>query len=616
MCGIAGIISSNPQEVTQERLRAMTDRVFHRGPDGEGHWINDDQSVGLGHRRLSIIDLSDHAAQPMHYLGRYTIVFNGEIYNYLELKDDLVRQGYAFRTSSDTEVLMALYDRDKEKCLQWLDGMFAFAIYDDREKTVFCARDRFGEKPFHYSFEEGKRFLFGSEMKQLWAVGIEKRPNHRMLYNYLQFGFFNNPSDPSETFFNGIKRLEPSHCMRVDIRRLSVSINRYWDIDLSRRNEDIGEKEACDGFRELFMTSVKRRLRADVPVGSSLSGGLDSSLVVCAIHQLNEDRRIHQKTFSARFPGFSKDESRFQQLVNERNGMESHCVVPDESSMLKNLDRVISHQEEPFVSASIFAQYEVFRLAKENEVTVLLDGQGADEFLAGYHHYYPYFFLELENKEYKRQWKAYADLYTGVGFNQKFKIRLLRSAPILFEALRKVRVGFDSRQGALASDFYHEYKAERFRSPSQPVGLNGMLKQSLLGGGLQNLLRYSDRNSMAHSVEARMPFLSHELVEFVFSLPTHMKINQGWTKYVMRRAFSDLLPPEICWRKDKIGYEPPQKQWMSSKPLHERIHESKKNLVANGILDPASLNQKIQAGNSLEKGDNSWAALLAGHCLF
>ncbi|MEO6254704.1 MAG: asparagine synthetase B, partial [Ferruginibacter sp.] len=214
MCGIAGIISVDNNDVNKQRLKKMTDIIAHRGPDGDGHWISSNGQVGLGHRRLSIIDLSHEADQPMHYLDRYQLVFNGEIYNYLELKETLQKQGYTFTTASDTEVLLALYDRDKEDCLQWIDGMFAFVIYDEKQNEIFAARDRFGEKPFFYNYIPGKHFLFGSEMKCLWGAGVEKKVNNRMLYNYLTWNYLDNPNDLSETFYENCTRLPHSHYIK------------------------------------------------------------------------------------------------------------------------------------------------------------------------------------------------------------------------------------------------------------------------------------------------------------------------------------------------------------------------------------------------------------------
>lgn len=617
MCGIAGIVSVNPNDVTINRIKAMTDSIEHRGPDGEGQWISENGRVGLGHRRLSIIDLSEHANQPMFYLDRYSIVFNGEIYNYIELRETLLLQGYRFRTASDTEVLMALYDRDKEKCLSLLDGMFSFAIYDKKEETLFCARDRFGEKPFHYFYEPGKSFVFGSEMKELWAAGIPKVVNQSLLYNYILNGYLQKTSDLTETFYSNIQRLEHAHYLIMDVRTLSLKTVKYWSVQ-DKTYADISFDKATEKFKELFLTSVQRRLRSDVPVGSSLSGGLDSSAVVCAIDELNTHKQIHQKTFSARFPGFKKDESYYQQLVIDKTEADAYFTTPDASVMLKELDKVCWHQEEPFGSASILAQYEVFKLAKQQNVTVLLDGQGADEILAGYHYYYQFFFLELEKNKsaYQSQWDEYIKLHSNNAMNGVFKKDLkykVRSAfPFAFNMLKKSRDFIKDNRGDFAQDFYAEVKHGKFEPVANYKTLNNVLARDTSGGPLQELLRYADRNSMAHSREVRLPFLSHELVEFLYTLPATYKMNSGWSKYIMRKSFEGMLPNEITWRVDKIGYEPPQKQWMQTLEVKEIIHERRKQLVGLGILDKAILSRDIDpAGAHGKDGDNSWRLWMA-----
>lgn len=620
MCGIAGIVSKNPSEVTTGRLKVMTDSILHRGPDGEGQWVSHDGRVGLGHRRLSIIDLSEHAGQPMFYENRYSIVFNGEIYNYLELREILVTQGYAFKTSSDTEVLMALYDRDKEKCLQYLDGMFAFALYDNKEHKLFCARDRFGEKPFHYYYQQGQQFVFGSEMKELWAAGIDKTINQKMMYNYLRHGFLQNPNNHSETFYNGIERLEPAHYLVLNTQTMVVNKVRYWDLNISV-SSSLSLDEAAFKFKELFLTSISRRLRSDVPVGSSLSGGLDSSAVVCAIDALNPGKRIHQKTFSAQFPGYEKDESYFQRLVIEQTQADAYYTYPDANAMLSELDNVFEHQEEPFGSASIMAQYEVFKLAKQHNVTVLLDGQGADEVLAGYHPYFMYYFLELEKdkKVLTHQLEKYTSLHQNNSINgvyqRDLRYHLRNKLPFAFDAMRKVKKIVTDNKGAFNNDFYHEHKKDTFMHQSKYYTLNEALYSTLMNGSMQDLLRYADRNSMSHSLEVRLPFLSHELVEFVFSLPATFKINEGWTKYIMRHALADLLPKEITWRVDKVGYEPPQKKWMNRSEVKEQILESKRMLVGSGILDKAEGEKEIVATAAHSQGLTDWSCWMAGKLL-
>lgn len=617
MCGIAGFITLDTTRLSQAGLKKMTDRIAHRGPDGEGQWISPDGRTGLAHRRLSIIDLSEAGGQPMHYADRYTITFNGEIYNYVELRELCEKQGYRFQSHTDTEVIMALYDWKGADCLQLFDGMFAFVLYDEKEKTVFAARDRFGEKPFYYYPEPGQAFFFASEMKALWAAGVPRVINKRMLYNYMAFKYVDNPADYSETFFTGICRLPHSHYLLLNTRTMDYSIRRYWDINKDFTDRSITEEQAAEKFRELFYTSVSRRLRSDVPVGSSLSGGLDSSAVVAVIDDLNKSKAIRQSTFSAIFPGFEKDESHYIKLLLSRLNVDPHFVAPDADTMLRELGTCFYHQEEPFGSASILAQYEVQKLAKDNNVTVLLDGQGADELLAGYHPFYSAFFKELQrtNKSlYQKEVKAYQDFFGNSRINPvppkdlKYYIRKM-GGPVK-DGLKKMHGYYRHYTDPLFSgDFYHAFRNSQYIFPHPCETLNQALYNSV-NEGLTQLLRYADRNSMAHSREVRLPFLSHELVEFLFSLPAEMKIHNGWTKYIQRKTFAPLLPEEITWRKDKIGYEPPQKKWMEKEQVKEQIRDIRKELVKDKILHPKMLDKPVEASAAHEDFNNNWNHLM------
>lgn len=616
MCGIAGIISGDTTFISQDKLKAMTNIIAHRGPDGEGHWISPNQQVGLGHRRLSIIDLSHEADQPMHYMSRYSIVFNGEIYNYIELRETLQQKGYTFHTQSDTEVLMAMYDQYKEKCLQMLDGMFAFVIYDAKENNAFCARDRFGEKPFFYSYKKGSYFLFGSEMKCLWAGGIPKEINNRMLFNYLSFGYIENPQNLSETFYQNCTRLEHGYYINISLDSVEIKIEKYYDIDWKNIDHAISVKQASEKFHELFYTSIKRRLRSDVTVGSSLSGGLDSSLVVCVIDDLKKGTTQKQNTFSAVFPGFKKDERKYMDYVIAQTNVEPHFITPNDEGLIRDIEKLSWHQEEPYGSASIYAQYCVMRLAKENNVTVLLDGQGADEILAGYHHFYVPYFNELKKQSksaYANQYEHYVNIHANNlinGITKKSigdKVRDI--SPVLVRPLKKLKNTFDYYKNPVFNkDFYNQYKNEVFETPGNNFKtLNEALYNSTMKFGLQQLLRYADRNSMAHSREVRLPFLYHELIEFLFTLPATMKINEGWTKWIMRETF-DILPKEIGWRTDKIGYEPPQQSWMENENVKHSINKSYLKLINNNILnktkDSAIPSWSVYMTNSLFGNNN------------
>lgn len=555
MCGIAGIYKFGSSEILPEELKKMTDAIIHRGPDGEGQWINDKKNIGFGHRRLSIIDLSENGNQPMHYLnGRYTITFNGEIYNYIELKELLKKQGYQFISDSDTEVLLALYDLKKEKCLQDLDGMFSFAIWDEKEQTLFCARDRFGEKPFHYYYDK-QCFVFASEIKQFWALGIEKKLDEKRLLSFIEKGTIEEDNNLTETFYKSIKKLDAAHYL-IFKRGQTLHIKKYWDIDINAEQYTGSIEQAAERFLELFTDSIRLRLRSDVPVGSSLSGGLDSSSIVMLIDAL-KGKELKQNTFSARFKDFAKDEGKYiEDVVKACKNVEVHYTWPDAAYFEKVFDKVTYHQDEPYGSASIIAQYAVMELAKEKNVTVLLDGQGADEQLAGYLHYYHDYLHQLfyqKHSIYKIEFNAFkkyhhvAYPYSSLTESETFRMKMGR------------------------------YKKRILRQElPYSNNLSQHLKKSTTQVGLKELLRYADRNSMAHSREVRLPFLSHKLVEFVFSLPDEFKINNGWTKFVLRKAMSNILPESICWRIDKIGYEPPQKKWIESDKYKDAIAEASK----------------------------------------
>jgi asparagine synthase (glutamine-hydrolysing) len=590
MCGIVGIISFKKNDITINKLKAMSDIISHRGPDGSGHWLNEYSNVGLGHRRLSIIDLDNAANQPMHYLERYSIVFNGEIYNYIEIKEQLLKKGYVFKTKSDTEVLLALYDNIKEKCVDELDGMFSFAIWDNLNKKLFCARDRFGEKPFYYHYNNDE-FVFASEMKALFAIGIEKKVNRKRTFEYLLFTTIENPYDRSETFYSEIKQLPPANYLTINFETKNVEINEYWDLSIKTSFEGTFT-DATLIFNDLLNESIKFRLRSDVKTGSSLSGGLDSSAIVSLANNLLPFN-AEQHVFSARFPGFIKDEGFFIDLVlnNCKNAKAiKHEVFPTEESMLNNLEKIMYHQEEPFGSASIAAQFEVMQLASENGVKVLLDGQGADELLAGYTPFYVTLLRQLFKKnknEYRVSFEKIKNNSTAeiikINYKDFGNIYTYNSSKFIGQ-LRRNWIKNDSPYFLnIHPELVNDYK--KVKNPIYtPPNLKQHLKFMLLNRGLNELLRYADRNSMANSVEVRLPFLSHRLVEFVFTLPEDFFIKDGWTKCLLRSSLDGILPYQIQWRKDKIGYEPPQAKWMNNKYIIDIIKSSQSKLIENKIL--------------------------------
>jgi asparagine synthase (glutamine-hydrolysing) len=622
MCGIAGIISSDTALITRGQLIKMTNALAHRGPDGEGQWISQDKTVGLGHRRLSIIDLTDAAAQPMHYLNRYTIVYNGEIYNYPELRDTLKKKGYRFQSQSDTEVILAAYDYWKQDCLEQFDGMFAFALLDIKERVVFAARDRFGEKPFYYTAND-EVFAFASEMKALWAIGIQKKTDDKMLLNYISLGYVQNANNKEQTFYEGIYSLLPGSYLQININTIRYRLHKYWDIDKDTVLK-ISGSDAAEKCRELFSLSVNRRLRSDVAVGTSLSGGLDSSAILGSI---KKSTGVFN-TFSAVFPGFEKDESAFIQSVTRflsasksyGQQIRSHTTEPSALGLIKDFEKLCYHQEEPFPSASIYAQYKVFELAKKNNVKVLLDGQGADETFAGYNKYLHWYLQQLvaRGKFFAAQKEKNQLQKNNLSFNWGIRNYLAAFLPAhAVIQLEQNEYSKSMRQPDINKDFAASLHGREWEGIRKPVitRLNDILYFNTHVSGLEELLRFADRSSMAHGVEVRLPFLNHQLVAFIFSLPAGFKIHDGWTKWILRKMMDKKLPDEIVWRKDKVGYEPPQFQWMHNEALQDYIHEAKRKLVNKGILKKKVLEKKIEPRAAHEDNNFDWRYLCAAQTM-
>jgi asparagine synthase (glutamine-hydrolysing) len=461
-------------------------------------------------------------------------------------------------------------------------------------------------------------------MKALWAAGAPKEMNNTMLLNYLTVGYTSDPTRPYDTFYDEINTMPPGHFMLLkmlpptDILNFEFEVFSYWDLD-KETQVVMTEKEASEKFAYLFQTSVKRRLRSDVPIGTSLSGGLDSSSIVATANKfLAENSNYQQASFSAVFPGFEKDESRQIQSIAQKFRLKSHLITPTANGLIHDFQKLQYHQEEPFQSSSIYAQYKVYELAKEHGVTVLLDGQGADETLAGYHKYYHWYWQELiRNSKFKIQ-NEESKKATQLGVNVLWGFQNYVAAFFPNQASKALaRKAYKSQKHhpALASDFLKAYKDETSLDKPVVEKLNDILYYNTMQHGLQELLRYADRNSMAHSREVRLPFLNHELVQFIFSLPSYFKIKDGFTKWILRQAMHQQLPNEITWRKDKVGFEPPQQLWMQNKQMQDYIHESKKKLVKKGILRKDVLDKVIVPQPAHEPGNYDWRYLSAAHCL-
>lgn len=627
MCGIAGIMNASDPVACKHQLNAMSNSLAHRGPDGKGYWHSPENSIYLTHRRLSILDLSNDGAQPLQYL-HYHLVYNGEIYNYKELKTTLQSVGYHFKSTGDIEVIPAAFDYWGEDFLHRLDGMFAFALYDSQQKRLKLVRDRFGQKPLYYFanyHQRGKMtgLWFASEMKALWAAGIPRIVNPTMLVNYLGLGMVNNPIVKTDTFYKNILSLPPGYLLDIQIKSEKSTLRRWYQPEhsIGHLNNSITENEMLEQLKQLLLSSVEKCLRSDVPVGTSLSGGLDSSSIVACIHQLKQTNHAlagwSNVCFSAIFPGFKKDESAFSAKVAEHFDLERFVITPNAADLLAKLDAVLYHQEEPMQSSSVFTQYMVYGLAKEEAVSVLLDGQGADEILAGYPKYSHWYLQQLLRTNYAAMQKE-KSLLLANGMLEQWSLLHYPSAwlPVQTAALLKWKAIAQLNKSHLHPDFLAAHRDNNTLFKPTIRNVEDLLFFNTFNSGLEELLRYADRNSMAHSIEVRLPFLNHELVEFAFSLPSHLKIRNGYGKWALRTAIAPLLPDGIAWRSGKIGFEPPQAQWLKSKAMKLLITESRAWLVQEKILHKKVLDLPFEEKQAHENANYDWrylnAAILLG----
>jgi len=601
MCGITGIIDFENKTVDSDLLKKMTDLIQHRGPDGEGYFT--DAFLGFGHRRLAIIDLDTRSNQPMTYRDRYTITYNGEIYNYRELKKALKEEGYRFETESDTEVLVAAYDHWGKACLHKFNGMWAFAIYDRDNKTVFCARDRFGIKPFYY-FQSGSRLYFGSEIKQFtpcpeWAPVL----NNKAAFEFLVYGVTDHDS---ETCFKGVNQLKGGYSLEIDLTKNKVKKNQWYRLSEELNGPFTGsEKEAASAFRDLFEDSVALRLRSDVPVGSCLSGGLDSSSIVAqAMSVLNGNETL--ETVSACSNHKEYDEQDYSDEVTNKYKNNAHKVFPQINMIYEQLDQILWHQEQPFSTTSIAAQWSVFEEAKKQGLIVMLDGQGADEQLAGYHHFYAAYFSSLLRGF--RLGKLFSELRAfknmhGYSVGHVAKYLGFGLTPYWIFSLVWRCVGKGAPKWLNIPGVKSDFLYQRRRNMQSVTRLSLAELESI---NLPMLLRFEDRNSMAHSIESRVPFLDYRLVSFVLSLPTNHKIKKGVTKYVLREAMKNILPKKIYERKDKMGFVTAENKWVQDHRVQFVSELKKAKQVLSPILKPKQFDKFVLDFESAKTPSSPW----------
>jgi asparagine synthase (glutamine-hydrolysing) len=604
VCGIVAEVAASGIRDTR-CLREMTSLLRHRGPDDEGYLLvsstdgsfetrfGDDTpvaaregglpidspvmgsyDVALGHRRLSIIDLSLGGHQPMSVdRGRAWIVYNGEIYNYLELRRELEERGHAFRTDSDTEVVLRAYLEWGPQCLQRFNGMWAFCLWDAAERLMFCARDRFGIKPLYYWASSGD-MVAASEIKALTSnPRVPLRPNERVVYDFVALGLLDHSR---ETFFEDVLQVPPGHHL-IHRPGEAPQLQRYWSLDEAapQPGRDSSEgQDLVEAWGTLFTDAVRLHLRSDVPLGTCLSGGLDSSAIVCTVRRLlaengavaQEAVSHQQRTFTAVFPGLDIDESDYVTEVVRESGAANHRTAPSYEGLWQELERLMWHQDEPVQGSSVYAQWNVMRLAADHGIKVLLDGQGADELLGGYR---VYLGVHLNDLLLTGQWRRLLDelvatpratdlTYTGVlrewGRAATYRLpaagrRFLRGRLRVGE--RIVRPELQRGGGAAGGP-------ESGRSHD----LNTALIRDATVFNLPSLLHYEDRNSMAFSVEARVPFVDYRLAESAAALPAEWKIRHGQSKFILREAMRGVVPEMVRARRDKMGFVTPHQRWM------------------------------------------------------
>jgi asparagine synthase (glutamine-hydrolysing) len=592
MCGIAGIVHSNlDPRATQSAVRYMIALQRHRGPDGEGFY--DNAGVSLGHARLSIIDLSENGKQPMSdSTGRFWITFNGEIYNYLELASQLEQAGYYFRSRSDTEVLLYAYIHWGNDCVNYLRGMFAFAIWDENERKLLIARDRLGIKPLHYFLDPHGNLFFSSEIKAILPFVPERKIHAQLASEYIAWNLLDQ--DDSQTMFENIKRLPPGHTL-VWKAGQGIRMSRYWELLVPDKSSLLPshDPDLFHEFRARFEEVIRLHLRSDVPVGTSLSGGLDSSAIVGLV---NKQLRVNgiwkegwQHAFSACFEEVELDERPYIDEVVRATGIDPHYVFPSGEQLMTDFEDWIWCQEEPVSGTNPYAQFCVSRLAKQFGIKVLLDGQGADEQLAGYRKFILVYLRELM---YRR--KYLLAIREGLSFSLSPEI--LRTSR--FAQGRRYLFNAPDNASTL---WQNNAFPKRPSSLELGYSLVDRLHQDITCSSLPLLLRYEDRNSMAFGIEARVPFVDHELVEWLIRLPPDMRLYHGWTKYILREALPDILPPKIKKRKTKLGFLTPEAKWLSG-PLQPWLLDTLQSPIhIQSIVDLAGVRQLLlqyQEGSS------------------
>ena len=625
MCGVLGLINfdmSIHSNEMSDRITVGLAKLAHRGPDNQSmaKFNTSQAECYLGHARLSIIDLNDHANQPMISAdGRFALTFNGEIYNFIELRKQLVDLGHQFQTSSDTEVLLNCWSEWGEACIPKLTGMFAFAVLDQQAKQLFCVRDAFGIKPFYYQINKNQ-FCFASEVAALNALMPERsRINETQSLSYLINGVYDRRA--SSCFYEGMATLPPGYLLSFDLAKNELSELKHWWSPSLIENRTIKFSDAAEQLRSLLLDSVKLHLRSDVSWGVALSGGIDSSTLACIVRYLEPDLPI--KTFSYIANDKLLDESVWIDLLNQYVGAEAHKVNISSDTLLTDIKHLIQSQGEPFVSTSIYAQYKVNQAAKAHGIKVFLEGQGADEMFCGYLGFPGERLSSIVNADGYMDALCYLLAWSK---NPKHRVPYALQAYLANNLPNWLKVAglkqFGNQHPSwINADFCHanqtgvEHPILSFKNTGSNREMIQRLYDQLTGNGLNALLRHGDRNSMAFSIENRVPFLTTQMAEFILHLPEDFLISKnGVTKCLLREAMRNIVPNEVLDRQDKIGFETPEKQMiMRLKPLLFEVIEIAKQIP---IFEPSQVTRFLTQFLSNNSQYNPVIWRIVNYCLW
>jgi len=590
MCGISGIFNFNGTPVDGKQVSEMNRIILHRGPDGNG--VYTENNLGIGSTRLAIIDLREISNMPLYDTeNRYVIVFNGEIYNYVEVGDELRKKGYKFHTDSDTEVILNAYKEWGEDCLHRLNGMWAFAIWDKQEKTLFCSRDRFGIKPLYF-YKDDSKLIFGSEIKQILSCGIDKTVNDNTIYDYLVFNFIDHTEN---TFYKNITKVQAGH--KFTIKNNEFKLSRWYNLPNTGFMQDT--TNLYKDFYKLLYDSVRLHLRSDVEVGSCLSGGLDSSAIVCIMHDIlhNEGKPEIQKTFTACYDDPLIDERPYVEEVVKQTGSTKYFLFPDVNGFLSDIDKMTYHQDEPYTGATVFAQWSVFKKIHETGIKVVLDGQGSDEILLGYFSFFPFHL----KRNLLNPFRFISEFVNGVKTSNLGYNKFLQNLIYFNTGSVRYRHVLKNSSAFVQPNFISSHnRRDIFNEMIAASGLEENRLSNLWNISIPSLLRYEDRNSGAFSVEARIPFLDYRLVEFIFTIPLDKLIQKGWTKSVLRKSLKGKIPEDIRMRKGKLAFSVPQKKWIKESIGY--IEDTFTNDFRSGkFVDRSKVLDLLKSGNFNDK---------------